>query len=205
MISVLYVVLVMITYSVFKSLDDDDLLPTRSYATELGNPYQPRMYVKKNKNHRSNDRGNRSCLHNDVDDYENFMPDTDIDVPGALFADSESDEPNPHKNTSDDHTHRGHSHHNYDSHVTSSNNGHGVNDWPSHHSHSHETYHTPLHSTHHDTHTSSHDTHNSSHDTHTSSHDAHTSSHDTNTSTDHGGCDTGAGDTGGGDCGGGYD
>lgn len=215
MFSVLYVILVMTTYSVFKSLDDDDGLRTRSYAAELGNPYQPRMYVKKtnqNKKHRSNYRDNRSRLRNNDVDYENFMPDNGTDEPGALFADSESDDPkfddpNPHRNSVDNHevSHTGHSHHNVDSHMTSSNHGHGVNDWPSHHSDAHETHHTPSYSTHHDAHASSHFTHTSSHDTHTSSHDTHNTSHDTNTATDYGSCDTGGGDTGGGDCGGGDD
>lgn len=103
------------TYSIFTSVEKDDLLPARMYAAELRNSYQRRMFMEEtnqNRKHRDNETVNKNrrtdngddslsyrnrILDND-DDYGNFTLNDDSDTRGDWFGDS-VDDPSPHRNS----------------------------------------------------------------------------------------------------------
>lgn len=169
----LYAILVTITYSVYKSSEDDDLGSPKSCSPDLGNPYRPEMYMKTpNRIHLNSNADNRNCM---VDDG-NFMRDDELWQEDDIYTISISNDSESYTDAQD-HGRNGFSMadqtHNYDSHWTTSDHGQDPNAGPPHHSHSHQTHCTSSHSIHDDT---------------------HTSLYETNTATDYASCDSGGGD-----------
>lgn len=183
----IYAILVTITYSVYKSSEDDDLGSLSSCSPDLGNRYRHEMHMKNTPQNRMNLNSNR--------DNVNFMCKNGVWQGDDIYTISIPNDSEPFTDAQVYGSHESSlvdQYQNYDSYLTVSDHGNDLNNWPSHHTHSHETHYTSSHSTNDNT---------------------HTSSHDTKAASDYGSCDLGGcdagncdsggdgGDDGGGDCG----